>query len=379
MGATALTVFSAGTALAQDNNFTPAGELVSNTFTLNYQVNNTPQTEIDNTGTPTIFNVDRLVNVTVSSQGNTSVIADQDNAELPFVVVNNGNDSHAYLLAVEQETSGDQFDTTAATIAPDIIYFVDADDTDADGILSAAERAAATPVDYDPANPPVLAADERAFVFVRQNIPAGQDDADQSGVILSADTRDPVSFADVIADADATNDADATLVENVLADLLGDATGDVAEDGTHSDTGFYIIENPNVAATKEVFGVSAAAAETCDAIALGASYAVPTANTEFFTPGSCVEYVIEVTNDGTTGATDIVLTDILPANLTFQEAAVRGDLIALPADLTQPSAGTPCDGTVTSACTVTVSNATLAAASGGTPSVGFLVIRATIN
>ena len=101
MGVTALTVLSTGTAFAQ-NDFTAAGETVSNTFTLNYEVNNTPQTQIDNTGTPTEFNVDRLVNVTVSNPGNTFVVADQDDALLPFVVVNNGNDEHAYLLGFEQ-------------------------------------------------------------------------------------------------------------------------------------------------------------------------------------------------------------------------------------------------------------------------------------
>ena len=67
LGATALTAFSAGTAFAQ-NDFTAAGTTVSNTFTLNYEVNDTPQTQIDNIGNATDFNVDRLVNVTVSSQ-----------------------------------------------------------------------------------------------------------------------------------------------------------------------------------------------------------------------------------------------------------------------------------------------------------------------
>ena len=159
----------------------------------------------------------------------------------------------------------------------------------------------------------------------------------------------------------------------------GPATNDNATDGTHSARGNYIVENPNVTATKEVFGVvSSGAANTCDAIAASASYSKPTANAEYFTPSECVEYVIQVNNAGSTDATSIDLSDILPENLTFQEAAVRGDLVAVAGDLTAPSAGTPCDG-AGGACTVTLANASLASGSAATPTVGFLVIRATIN
>jgi len=393
MGATALTAFSAGTAFAQ-NDFTTAGTTVSNTFTLNYEVNDTPQTQIDNVGSPTDFNVDRLVNVTVSSPGNTFVVADQDDALLPFVVVNNGNDEHAYTLDFEQ-ASGDQFDTTAATTAPDIIFYDESADTSGDGVLSAAERAAATPQSYNTTsgsvNIPVLDADERVFVFVRQNIPAGRVDTDQAGILLYASTQTitggsgtSLTFTDTLGDTDG-NDANALTVENVLADEDGPASAanDDAEDGAHSALGNYIVENPNVTATKEVFGIAAAADGTCDAIPPAGSYTKPALNTEYFTPNSCVEYVIEVNNSGTTDAANIDLTDILPANLTFREAQVRGSLVlpvtAPVGDLSTPGAGTVCDGTVTNACTVAMTNATLASGSVATPTIGYLVIRATIN
>ena len=382
LGATALTVLSTGTAFAQ-NDFTAAGETVSNTFTLNYEVNNTVQTEINNTATPTEFNVDRLVNVTVSNPSDTFVIADQDDALLPFVVVNNGNDEHAYLLGFEQ-AGGDEFDTTAATTAPDIIFYDESADTNNDGALSEAERAAATPQDYNTTpgsvNVPVLAADERAFVYVRQNIPAGRVDTDEAGILLYANTQTitggtgtSLTYTETLGDTDG-NDANALTVENVLADEDGPAvTNDGATDGAHSARGNFVIENPNVAATKAVFGVSAATAGTCDAITAAGSYATPAANTEYFTPNSCVEYVIEVVNSGSTDATNIDLTDVLPENLTFRQAAVRGDLVFLPTDLAAPSAGALCDGTP-AACTVALTDATLAA--GDT---GYLVIRATIN
>ena len=393
MGASALTAFSAGTAFAQitTNDFTTAGTTVSNTFTLNYEVNDTPQDPIDNEGPgeATEFNVDRLVNVTVTTLGDTEVVADQDDALLPFVIVNNGNDEHAYLLGLEQVTDGsDEFDTSAASTAPDIIYYTQAADTSGDGVLSAVERAAATPEDYSATNVPVLDADERVFVFVRQNIaPAPLTDGDEGGVILLAQTRTitsaagaPVTHIPTVADTDG-NDSDTLIVENVLADQDGPAANDDAEDGSHSARGNYIIENPNVTATKEVFGIASATEGLCNAVP--ATYVKPTDNTAYFTPNSCVEYVITVNNAGTTDATNIDLTDILPPNLTFRRAAVRGALVlpsAAPAgDLAVPATGTICDGTTTSACTVELTNATLASGSVATPTVGYLVIRAVIN
>lgn len=394
MGATALTVLSTGTAFAQ-NNFTSAGETVSNTFTLDYEVNNTPQTQIENSGTPTQFNVDRLVNVTVSSPGDTNVVADQNDALLPFVVVNNGNDSHAYLLGFEQ-AGGDDFNTETPSTTPDIIFYSEADDLDGDGALSETERAAGTAQNYNTTpgsvNIPVLAADERVFVYVRQNIPAAQADADQSGILLYANTQTvtggsgtTLTYTETLGDTDG-NDANALTVENVLADEDGPAiTNDTgpASDGAHSARGNYIVESPNVTASKEVYGLTAATVGTCDAIPALGSYTKPTSSTEYYTPNSCVEYIIEVSNAGAQEATNIDLTDILPENLTFRQAAVRGDLILSPTapvgNLSTPSGGQDCDGTVTSACTVALTNATLAAGTPGTPTVGYLVIRATID
>jgi len=236
-----------------------------------------------------------------------------------------------------EQAGGDDFDTQNPTTAPDIIFYAEADDTNDDGVLSEAERAAATPQEYNTTpgsvNIPVLAADERAFVYVRQNIPAGQTDADESGILLFADTQTVtggtgpnITFTETLGDTDG-NDANALTVENVLADEDGPAvTNDDLADGAHSAQGNFIIENPNVTANKSVFGVTAVTEGTCDAIAAAGSYTVPTGNDEYFTPNSCVEYVIQVNNSGAQDATNIDLTDVLPENLTFRQAEIRGDL-----------------------------------------------------
>jgi len=389
MGATALTVLSTGTAFAQDNDFTAAGTLVSNTFTLNYEVNDTPQTEITNSGTPTVFNVDRLINVTVSSPADTSVVAGEDDALLPFVVVNNGNDDHAYELSVAQLGS-DEFDSTNT----EIVYFVDANNN---GVLDNGEDAPSELQVYNDTpgslNVPVLAPDERVFVFIRSDIPnpaTPLNDGNTADLILTAATQtigsldadgNAVTISQTIGDTDG-NSSTATDIENVFADEDGPGAEDVT-DGAHSAEGSYIIISPNVSATKVVFGIpTTTATDPCGVIPEGAAYTPPADNgSNYFTPGNCVEYVIQVENAGSTEATDIVLTDVLPSNLTFRSAEYAGELVATDADLSVPAPETVCDGFPNNgtACTVTVSNATLAAQNGADPTVGYLVIRATIN
>jgi len=124
LSASALTVFSTGTAFAAG---TAADTTVSNTFTLDYSVGTTPQPQVTNSGSPTTFKVDRLVDLTVAAiaPATTSAPGAVDE-ELRFTVTNNGNDTQAYALSVVQET-GDDFQTANVTI----VFYVD----DGDGVL----------------------------------------------------------------------------------------------------------------------------------------------------------------------------------------------------------------------------------------------------
>ena len=124
LGATALTVFTTGTAQAQ-NNFTQAGTSVSNTFTLDYKVGGVDQPQIDSTATPTLFTVDRLVDLTVTSNGDNTVAPGATDEELVFSVTNEGNDTQAYSLAIIEETATpDTIDTDAPTGAvPELVYY----------------------------------------------------------------------------------------------------------------------------------------------------------------------------------------------------------------------------------------------------------------
>ncbi len=392
LGATALTALSTGTAFAQ-NNFTQADTTVSNSFTLDYQVLGVDQPQIEtnddpadpsDNDDPTTFQVDRLVNVTVATSGNSTVAPGQTDAQLSYTVVNDGNDTHAYLLAVEEVTNGtgtDTLDTDAPTSTNTIIYFEDAN---GNGVLDAGEDDVADEIVYDPANPPVLDPDATLFVVVRQDIPVGATDEDRADVILYADTQtitsapgDPIVFTPTLADDNTVNDPNAT--ENVLADLDGPATGanDDAEDGNHSDAGTFIVSAADISAVKTVQVLS----EDNSACTLygAAAYVQPADDTSLYsTPGACVEYEILVTNDGTEDATNIDLSDIMTNGLLFVDAKLNSSLTGTLTEPTPSLAGTLC--TVGSPCTINLTGGGLVgkAAPGDAPVTGAVFIRALI-
>jgi len=373
LGASALTVLSAGSAFAQDNNFTQAGTEVVNTFNLTYDVGSVAQPPItnDNTNERTIFNVDRLVNVTVAAAADTvDVSPNQENAFVEFTVRNDGNDTHAYFLAVEEVTS-DDFDGSASTSGDDIIYFEDLND---DGVVDGAELDAANAIQFGGSDFPVLDPDDVIVVRVVRNIPVGVSDTEESSVHLYADTREE---GDLTIEINADNDTvNATLVtENVLADGDGPAAADgPAPDGAHSDTSTFTVLSADVTATKQVFSVSDA---PCVDIPAG-PYTPPADNAgNYFLPETCAEYVITVENDGTADATNIDLTDILPAEIAFVDAELRGGLTG--GTLTEPAVtGDACTPTT---CEVNLTNGTIPGRADATagPTVGYLVIRATIQ
>lgn len=388
LSASALTVFSAGTAVAQ-NNFTPADTAVSNTFNLTYNVGTVPQPPITNDGAsgndaPTVFRVDRLVNVTVASSGTPGTFSpNEQEASVEFSVRNDGNDTHAYLLDFEEDT-GDDFDTDASTSGDRIVYFIDAN---GDGVLDPAEEA--SEVSYDPANNttwPVLDADDSIIVRVIRDIPVDAEDGEQADIHLYADTRDETDPSTaIIADNDTTNST--LMTENVLADADGPASAgnDAATDGAHSATNSFVVLAADVSATKDVFVLNADYDSTCPAIA--GTYAPPAPSSDtsadvpnngYHRPSACVEYFITVRNDGMAAANTIDLLDNLPDNLVFQSASLVGDLTG--GSLSTPAAGTVCTSAPVN-CAVSLTGGSIAgkAAPGDAPTEGHLIIRATIK
>lgn len=367
LGASALTVFATGTAQAQ-NNFTPAGTSVSNTFTLDYNVGGVAQPQIDSSATPTLFTVDRLVDLTVTSNGDTTVAPGSTDEELVFSVSNEGNDTQAYALTLVEETAApDTIDTDdPAGATPPLVYYID----DGNGTFEPG-GADGAPVTYNPASPPELGPDEVLWVVVTQDIPTSATDGDQADVSLVADTLEPASSPSagtpVTADGDGNSLTGAA--ENVLAD--GSGTGnEVANAGDHSATGSYIIASADIDGDK-VVAIHSEDGSTCSTIP-----GAPTGG--YGIPGACVEYVISVENSGSAAATDIVVNDVLPDELEFATAVFGGDFtggsFASPA---LPAANTDC---VSGACVINLTGATLPApVLPATSTTGTVTIRAYVK
>jgi len=368
LGATALTVFTAGSAHAQ---LTPAGTNVQNTFTLTYDVGGVTQPVIDTSDPtdpngPTEFTVDRLIDLTVASSGDNTVAPGATDEELVFSVTNDGNDTQAYALSVVEETADDIDTDDPAGATPVLVYYID----DGDGVYEP-NAGDGAPVTYNPANPPELGPDEVLWVVVSQDIPASAVDGNEADVSLVADTLEPAASPN--AGTPVTGDSDGNTLtgaaENVLADGSGTAN-EVANAGDHSATGTYIVAAADVEASKAVTIHSEDGT--------GCTVMTSTATGGYGIPGACVEYVISVENTGSTAATDIIINDVLADELDFAGAVFGGDFtggsFASPA---LPAANTDCTG---GACVINLTGASLPApVSPAVSTTGTVTIRAYVK
>ena len=372
LGATALTAFTAGSAHAVEpaNNFTAADTPVSNTFTLTYDVGGVTQPPIDTSDPgdpngPTVFTVDRLIDLTVESLGDETSAPGSTNEELVYSLQNLGNDDQAYSLTVIEEAATSTTDTEdPADATPVIQYYID----DGDGVYEPGGDDG-TLVTYDPANPPVLGPDEVLWVVVTQYIRSDAVDGNTADITLLADTLDPTApFAETVDDADG-NDADAAAAaENVFVDGQGTGNEAATPDGDHSATGTYIVASADISAIKDV-AMHSQDGSTCTAIP-----GTPIAG-GYFVPGGCVEYTITVTNSGSDAATDIDVSDTLPAELLFAAADFSGFTGGSLGTL--PPVNTDCTG---SACVISLTGASLPApVAPATQTQGVVTIRAYVK
>ena len=349
------------------NNYTDAGEVVSNTFTLDYQVGSVSQTTITNDGAggnppPTTFTVDRKVDVFVESLGDVSVVPGATGQDLVFRVRNDGNDTQAYSFALE-DLAGDDFDTTVT-----MRYYVDAggDDTYVDGVDNVggvAYTAGSGTASSD------LAPDATLWVVISGDIAGTVTNGQADGHILYADSLDPTAWinsasatpgAETLGEAGANNEDGAA--QNVLADGQGTAAADAATpDGGHSDTASFTVSAANLSASKTVAIIAT------DSTAIDCSVDPAVAGNQFYIPGACLEYLISVSNGaGAATATDIDIADVLPDEVAYVGATQSGFSTA--GTITPPGGG------CSTACSVALDNAELAA--GAT---GELRIRATVR
>ncbi len=350
------TIAAAGPALAAG---TDAGTTVSNSFTLDYSVGGVGQTQIDTSGTPTNFTVDRKVDLTVATAAGATVAPGETGAELVYGVTNNGNDNLAFRLSLK-DVGTDAFDIGTYTAR----YYVDAG---ADGIFTPGvdDSGAGTAYTLGAGVTADVAPDATIWVIVSGDVPGTVVNGDDDDVILIANSFYPTASVDAantnVAGTEITQDAANSMTgesESVLADGTGTAGApeDVANDGAHSSTATYTVSAATLTASKTV-GVVATNPVACATDAITGGFAVP---------GACVEYVISAANAaGGAAATNIDINDVLPDEVQFVSAAQSGFSVA--GVLTTPGGG------CTTGCTVALTGATLNASVTGTVTIRALV------
>ena len=251
---------------------TDAGRTVSNTFTLDYSVNDVPQTQITNEdGTPgdadgpTVFTVDRLIDLTVVQSAPAVVVAPGTlaaDAVLTFSVTNTGNDNQSYSLSVD-DIGGDDFNFVPGTQVITVSIPALPDGTPAQTLtLAETSLGDATTPDFTPDIP----AGTTFTVTIAGEIPDTAENNDIEDLALVVETRDPTAFAFetttpvagtlTTAENGGTNDI-VNAAQNIFADGDSDETAafpsgdiDIIENGVAHDVGRFVIATPNVTGEK---------------------------------------------------------------------------------------------------------------------------------
>ncbi len=323
---------------------TTAGTSVDNTASISYTIGSTPQTDIYSSptgnsipgepgvdaGAPTVadtttaFVVDKKIDLSITAgspltvtPGTTGVVDGAN--QITYTVTNEGNSPEYFDLDLTQVT-GEDFDATACSIA------------------------APTTV------PTLIAADGTTTVKVICDIP-------DSTVVSNGETADIDLRATAVTDATgaviyAESAADTAGVDVVLADDTGSATDAAIAGGdrnaSHSAVNTYTVNTASLIVQK-----------TSAVTKMSINGADDTTN-PMHIPGSTIEYTITVSNGvGASLASGLVISDILPTELTYVGCTLTG-------------AGTATCSNV--AGTVTSTAFDLAASGTAT-----LVIEATVN
>jgi len=276
---------------------TASGTTITNTVSVNFQVGGVAQTAVSASNT---FTVDRKVNLTVAEIGSstTSVSPGQLAAVTAFTVTNTSNATLDFALTVAQQTGGagahsntDNFDATNVKI-----YL----DNDNSGTITAGDTIV-TYIDE-------LAADTSKNVLVVADIPVNRATNDVAAVTLTATGREGGAAGSMgIALVDNASTANTAGIDTVFADGAGATDG--AKDAAFSAKDDYT-----------VLAAALTAVKTSTVI----SDPFNNVTNPKMIPGAVVEYCIALTNAaGSATATNLSLSDVLPATTTFVAGSIK--------------------------------------------------------
>jgi uncharacterized repeat protein (TIGR01451 family) len=276
---------------------TTANTSVANTVVVNWNAG----AVADSTTDTATFLVDRLVTFTVANMtlGGATV------GVLPGVAGTVGVNVLAFDVVNSSNTTLDFTITALNTGNPVtsnlLIYW----DNDRDGT-------------YDGTEPPIgaglddMPADSTWRVFVVADISSGAGTPEVENIDLLAEALDFATATSLLSDSGTAWQAGT--LQNVLWDAAGSAGAgtDGANDGSHSDRGYYLVTMPNLTVTKAITGVT-------DARAFNNT------NSKAI-PGATVSYRLVVENTGTGDATGVILTDTLSLSVDVGAGAGLADV-----------------------------------------------------
>jgi len=306
-----------------------AGDLISNTATISYDVSGAPAS----TNASTAFTEDRKINFVIAddNSGAVPVISDMTNAVLQFTVTNLGNAPQDFLLAANNTSSNpyglpaDNFDPLPGTIR------VFAESGLTPGYQAAQDTAVyvdellqnTTKVVYVVADLPNLAIDDVAAIALIAQVAEGGS-ANVEGNAINADDNGRVSPAGTFSNGStnvtagtSSSSPDTLSMETVFNDPAGLSPEDISTDGgvqdivgngQHSDAAAYQVSSP-VVLVKSVTVIDT----------LGGSDPHP---------GASLRYQLDVSIAGNTPVSNLVINDPVPVNTTYTNGSILLDGIA---------------------------------------------------
>jgi uncharacterized repeat protein (TIGR01451 family) len=339
---------------------TPSGTTISNTASLTYAIGAGPVT-IASSNTVS-FTVDSKINLLVAGGVITNVSAGQTGVLTPFTVTNTSNVTLNFLLTAQNNSSGiytvnstfvtDNFDPmTALTIYRD---------NNCNGAIDGADAAVTSIQDLAP-GPTVC-------LLVQTDIPAARVNGDAMVISFKAQAAWPTTLipaeeppvgggAGQMAGSNlpvtASAGANTAGIDVVLADAAGVAA-DIASDGYHSTYGAFSVSGVNVALIKTVTSV------------------VDPSGGPVKMPGAVMTYQIAVAVSGSGIATNLVITDPLPAQTSYVVGSIILDGAPQTDPIDPPTDNTDFGFTTANAVTVKLGNVT-------SPANHVITFKATIN
>jgi len=263
---------------------TAADTDIANSATVDFKVGGVVQTAVPSN--TTTFKVDQVVDLTVAEADgiDTDVSPAETGAVARFTVTNTGNATQDFNLSVADLTSGSVFGNSDSIQADSLTIVIDANDN---GVYDEGTDLVQSFIDELSA----VSGSNEVYVFILADIPADAVDGDAANIRLTA-TAHKAGAAGLGA------------VE--------------AETGVDDDAGLQIVFSNNTGTADDSYLVGSA---TLDAVKTSRVVSDPLLQSfpeALAIPGAIVEYTITITNTGGTSATELVISDDIQSDLTFE-------------------------------------------------------------